>query len=306
MRDRFLLPVLALLTTVVLWGLSYPAMKTAVTALDPQAVMWARMVVALLTLLPVATRVWPRMRRADLPALAAMCLLMPCAYFFFESNALRYTTSMQAGIVSATVPLLVAVGAWMFLKEPLTARALAGLLLALAGVSLMSLQGRATETASDPLLGNALEVCAMICAAGSMLVLKRLSTRYGSWALTMLQTVAGVLFFLPGAPVLFDRWEPLVQGGQVWILLFLGAGASLGAFGLYNWGMSRMEAGRASAYINLVPVMAVVFGWLFLGESLSQGQVWAALLVLAGVGLSQMRSRPRRGRSALGAEAAGR
>lgn len=287
MRDRALLPVLALLTTVVLWGLSYPAMKTVVTVLDPQAVMWARMAVALLTLLPVLTRVWPRMRRADLPALAAMCLLMPCAYFFFESNALRYTTSMQAGIISSTVPLLVAVGAWLFLKEPLSLRALAGLLLALAGVSLMSLQGRATEAASDPLLGNVLEVCAMICAAGSMLVLKRLSARYGSWSLTMLQTVAGMLFFLPGAPILFDRWEALLHGGQLWILLFLGAGASLGAFGLYNWGMSHTRAGQAATFINLVPVVAVFLGWGLLGEALNAAQVAASVLVGVGIWVSR-------------------
>lgn len=282
MPSPSLLPILALLAAVLLWGLSYPAMKFVLAALDPQAVMWARMAVALLVLLPVLRRVRPRFRKADAAALTVMCLLMPCAYFFFEYNALRYTTEMQAGIVSATVPLLVACGAALFLKERLTPRSLAGLVLALAGVSLMSLQGRASETASNPLLGNALGVCVMFCAAGSMLLLKRLAGRYGSWSLTILQTVAGAVFFLPG--------------GQVWVLLFLGAAVTLGAFGLYNFGMGRLPAGRASAFINLVPVLAVLFGWLLLGESLTPGQAWAALLVLAGVGLSQMPARSGAGR----------
>lgn len=296
MPSPSLLPILALLAAVLLWGLSYPAMKSVLAALDPQAVMWARMAVALLVLTPVLRRVRPRFRRADAAALAVMCLLMPCAYFFFESNALRYTTAMQAGIVSATVPLLVACGAALFLKERLTPRSLAGLVLALAGVSLMSLLGQASETAANPLLGNALEVCAMVCAAGSMLLLKRLAGRYGSWSLTILQTVAGAVFFLPGAPEVFRRAPALLAGGQVWVLLFLGSAVTLGAFGLYNFGMSRLPAGRASAFINLVPVLAVFFGWLLLGESLTPGQAWAALLVLAGVGLSQMPARSAVGR----------
>jgi len=296
MPSPSLLPILALLAAVLLWGLSYPAMKSVLAALDPQAVMWARMAVALLVLTPVLRRVRPHFRKADAAALAVMCLLMPCAYFFFESNALRYTTAMQAGIVSATVPLLVACGAALFLKERLTPRSLAGLVLALAGVSLMSLLGRASETAANPLLGNALEVCAMVCAAGSMLLLKRLAGRYGSWSLTILQTVAGAVFFLPGAPEVFRRAPALLAGGPVWVLLFLGSAVTLGAFGLYNFGMSRLPAGRASAFINLVPVLAVVFGWLLLGESLTPGQAWAALLVLAGVGLSQMPARSAVGR----------
>ena len=288
MPNPTLVPSLALLAAVLLWGLSYPAMKSLVAVLDPQAVMWARMAVAMLVLLPVLRRVRPRFRKADVLALGAMCLLMPCAYFFFESNALRYTTAMQAGIVSSTVPLLVACGAALFLKERLTLKSLAGLVLALAGVSLMSLQGRATETAANPMLGNALEVCAMICAAGSMLLLKRLAGSYGSWSLTILQTMAGAVFFLPGAPEVIRRTPALLAGGQFWTLLFLGSAVTLGAFGLYNFGMSRMPAGRASAFINLVPVLAVFFGWLLLDESLSPGQAWAALLVVAGVALSQM------------------
>lgn len=292
MPGRSSLPVFAVLAAVVLWGASYSAMKSVVAVLGPQGVMWSRMIVALAVLAPFAPRLGLRFARRDWKALALMCLLMPCAYFFFESSALLYTSSMQAGIVSATVPLLVALGAWLFLKERITPRLALGLTLSLAGVALMSLLGSPSEAAKAPLLGNALEVCAMVCAAGSMVTLKRLSSRYGPWALTALQTAAGALFFLPGAPDVVRQWPTLTVGGTLPLLLFLGAGVTLGAFGLYNWGMSRMEASRTSAFINLVPVLAVLFGWLFLGERLNPSQVPAALLVLGGVGLSQFGASP--------------
>ena len=72
-------------------------------------------------------------------------------------------------------------------------------------------------------------------------------------------------------------------------LLFLGVSVTLGAFGLYNWAMSRMPASRASAFINLVPVLAVLLGWLVLNEGLNQLQLLAAMVIVGGVILSQRR-----------------
>lgn len=51
--------------------------------------------------------------------------------------------------------------------------------------------------------------------------------------------------------------------------------------------MSRITASRASVYINLVPVTAVVLGWIILGETLTGAQCLTALAVLGGVAVSQ-------------------
>ncbi len=282
------LPVLALLAVVLLWGISYPTMKIVVQALGPWAVMWARMAVAMAILAPLAPRLMPReVRKGDLLPLLLMALCMPCLYFLFEANALRYTSSAQAGVISSSVPLLVAVGARLFLAEPLSRTTLAGLVLAIAGVAWLTLAGAPSESAANPLLGNTLEMGAMLCAAASMLLIKRLSERWSPWTLTAAQTVCGFLFFLPGAPAVLSG-APLAHGWPVLLtLLFLGSCVTLGAFGLYNWGMSRLPASSASAFINLVPVTAVLMGWLILGETLNPAQLAASACVLAGVWLSQ-------------------
>lgn len=282
-----LLPMIALFASVLLWGGSFSAMKVAGRALDPWAMMWARMMVALVCLLPFAGRLMPREYRAgDWKLLLPLVLLMPCLYFYLESHALTHTTSAQAGVVSASVPLLVAAGASLFLAERVTRATWLGLAVSVGGVVWLTLAGSPNETAPNPVLGNILELGAMVSAAAYMLLMKRLSSRYGSWTVTALQTVAGAIFFLPGAPRVFAVAAELDMG-TVLAVVFMGAGASLGAFGLYNWAIAHVRASQASAWINLVPVVALILGWVCLGEALNTMQMIGAGCVFLGVWMSQ-------------------
>lgn len=286
-------PTLAILGAVGLWGASFSIMKALVAVLPPESVMLARQAGACLAVACFLPRLsLAGYGRGDWRWLGLFVFFMPCAYFLLESNALTLTTSSQAGVISASVPLLVALGARVFLGEPLARRTLAGLVLSMAGVCWLTLAGAPDAQAPNPLLGNVLELLAMFCAAGSILVLKRLSSRFGTWTLTAMQTFAGLVFFLPGLPGLVGA-APGLSAAQVGGLVFLGVGVTLGAFGLHNYGISRLPAARGAAPINLVPVVAVALGWVVLGEALSPAQVLAAGAVLAGVLLSQWQPRRR-------------
>jgi drug/metabolite transporter (DMT)-like permease len=144
---------------------------------------------------------------------------------------------------------------------------------------------------ANSLLGNCLELCAMARAAMNMILVKRLSQRCNPWLLTALQVLAGSLFISPGLILLLQGPGVDWTATLVWAIVFLGALVSLGAFGLYNWALSRIPASRASAFINLVPVTAVAFGWMVMGESLNGIQSAASLAVIAGVVISQNRIR---------------
>ena len=283
-----LAPRLAVLGAVLLWGGSFSAMRTALADLHPWSVMWLRMLIALACVLPLYRTVDLSMyRKGDWKLLLPAVILQPCLYFWCESAALGLTTSAQAGVISASVPLLVAVGAWLTLGEPVNARTIAALFLSLAGVAVLSFAGEATETAPSPLLGNGLELAAMVCAAANMILIRFLGRRYGAWTLTVMQVVTGCVFFSPGGLHLLDLPAGTFDTQLVLILLFLGAGVTLGAFSLYNWAITRMPAGTASAHINLIPVVAVTCGFLFLGEVMSGVQLAAAGVVLFSVLMTQ-------------------
>lgn len=291
-----MLPILAILGAVFLWGGSFSAMRVAIKVLNPLTVMWLRMMIAFIIILPFLGKFnYAVYRRGDWKYLLPMVLFQPCLYFLLESYALKFTTSSQAGVIASSVPLMVAIGAWMFLSETVNRTTITGLLISIMGVAGLTLLEGAGEPASNPLLGNLLELIAMASAAANIIIIKRLSARYNPWMLTAMQATAGAIFFLPGLALLLRSDMAVFTPRLILSLLFLGSFVSLGAFGLYNWALSRVRASIASIFINLVPVIAVILGWSLLGEALSLAQCFAALAVVGGVWLSQRagsRSKP--------------
>jgi drug/metabolite transporter (DMT)-like permease len=283
------LAMFCLAGAVVFWGLSFMATKTAlVGGFAPMPVVWLRMVIASLVLAPF----WPRIpkpdyRQGDIGWLVLVCLLQPGVYYLCENYAIGLTTSSQAGVISAIVPLMVAAGAWLFLREHISARTVGGIALSICGVVALSFGATAGAQAPNPVLGNALEVIAMASAAGAMIALKHLVKRYDPWMLTGIQALAGVFLFLPGALASNPRTWLAVPASAWWGVAYLGAFVSLGAFGLYAMALAKLPASRAALAINAVPVVALLAGWLVLGEALGALQALGCLAIAAGVALGQ-------------------
>lgn len=290
-ENSSLLPLVSVLSAVILWGSSFAAMKLAVGYYPPVIVVGVRMIIALILILPLVSRLpKPLYQKGDWKFLALMALLEPCLYFFLESYALVYTTSSQAGMIAAIVPLLVLVGARTFLGEHMTGFALFGVILSVLGVIILTLSGQPQPNAPDPLLGNVLEFAAMCCAAGFILTLKHLSRRYHPLQLTAVQFFLGSLFFLPGF-FLFPVDLSLSSGVKpLMLLLYLGTFVTFGAFALYNYAVSKMPAGQVSAFINLIPVVALLLGWGVMKEQINSVQWMAIVLVMMGVLISQKKS----------------
>ncbi len=289
-RKTSLLPVIGLFLAMILWASSFIALKLAFEAYDPLVVIFGRMAVGSLASLflfrAMKGNVW---RKGDLKYIGFMILCEPCLYFLFEAKALENTSASQAGMVTAILPLMVAVAASVFLRERVTRKTLAGFFVAISGVCLLSAGGAPTEQAPHPVWGNFLEVLAMACATAYTVTLKKLTERYRPFFLTALQACAGSVFYLPvlllSGTTLPTEFVPV----PFFSIIYLGVFVTLGAYGLYNFGVSRVPASQASAFVNLIPVFTVFLGWLILGERFTLVQYSASFLVFAGVFLSQGR-----------------
>lgn len=277
---------LFLIVAMMLWASSFVALKVAFGGFDPMQVVWGRMLVAVLCFALLFRRVWRfEYRAGDWKLLLIMTICEPCLYFIFEARALELTTAAQAGMITSMLPLMVAFSAAWLLHERQTRRAVTGFALAVAGAIWLSFASESSEQAPNPLLGNALEFMAMVCATGYSLALKKLAARYTAMFLTALQSAAGFLFFLP--LMLRAETAPSWEFWPTVSVIYLGAAVTLGAYLLYNYAIRQMPVSRASAYTNLIPVFTLMLAWSVLGERLDAQQLLACSLVLGGVLLSQ-------------------
>jgi len=284
------LATMALVGATVLWAGSFIAMKLAISVYGPMVVVLARMLLASFCFLLIVGRFRSeRYQAGDWKLLLFMALCEPCLYFVFEAIALTQTSASQAGMIVAILPLLVAVSARIILKEKLAGRTWFGFALAIAGVIWLTALSVQTEHAPNPLLGNFLEFLAMCCAAGSMISLKKLCIRFSPLFLTAVQAFVGCIFFLPVVFLPGTTMPQTFHFGAVLSILYLGVGVTIVAYWLYNYGISRIPAGQASVFVNLIPVVTLFLGWLILGEQLVPWQYVASGLVLLGVFVSQCR-----------------
>lgn len=292
MRERpfFSLPVLALLLASTLWASSFVALKIAFRHYDPMVVIFGRMFIATLCF----AAFWKNFRHLNYQAgdwkwLLFMAFCEPCLYFVFEAMAIENTQASQAGMIVAMLPLMIAVGARFWLGEIISRRTIFGFVVAMVGAALLSIGAQETEAAPNPMLGNFLEFLAMVCATGYMLTLKRMCVRYSPWFLTAVQAAVGSVFFFPTLFLPTTTLPTHFSLEGVSMIVYLGAFITLGAYGLYNLGASKIPAHQASAFTNLIPVITLILGWAILGEELTMLQYAASAIVLLGVVLSQDR-----------------
>lgn len=293
-NNRHMLPFASLVLAMILWASSFVALKMAFRGYHPMQVIFGRMFIAslcFLVFIPAFRKI--KWRRQDLKYLMIMAVCEPCLYFIFEAKALELTSASQAGMITAMLPLLVAILAWRLLKEQISRQTLAGFVLAIIGAAWLGLASDTSNNAPNPLLGNFYEFLAMVCAAGYTVALKHLSDNYPPLFLTAFQAFLGSLFFFPFL-LLPDVGFPAELAPTPFLaVLYLGTFITFGAYACYNFGVSRVPASQAAGFVNLIPVFSVLLGMLILGDRLNLQQWVACGLVFGGVWVSSRRKTMR-------------
>jgi drug/metabolite transporter (DMT)-like permease len=284
-------PYTALILAMVIWGASFVGLKVSFRYFHPLLVVFLRQFLASLVFIPLVWKHFKKIRKQDLKWLILMSLFEPCIYYIFEAKALTLTSASQAGMITALLPLLVAIPSALFLKERISKKTLIGFIIAIIGVVFLSLSGNATEESPNPVFGNFLEFLAMVCAAGYTVILKKLSSHYSPFFLTSIQAFVGTIFFAPVLLLIPESREMILTTQSILVVVFLGIVVTIGAYGFYNFGTSRIPASQSAAFVNLIPVITLLMSIVILGERLTPLQYAAGVLVIFGVIYSQDRTK---------------
>lgn len=282
--------IFLLVFAMLIWGSSFVGLKFAMKDLGEYTVIFFRMLIASFCFLYfIKGFLKYKFTKKDIKFILLLAIFEPCLYFIFEAKALLYTSASQAGVITSMMPIITAFFAGYFLKEIISRQLLFGSLLAMVGVIWLSANATSSFDAPNPLLGNFLEFCAMVCGTGYTITARYLVDKFSPLFITAIQAFIGAVFFFPFFIYeLFTRELNFTYQG-VFSLFYLGVVVTICGYGLYNYALTKIEASKAAMFINLIPIFTLVLAYLFLNEKLSFQELIASGVILCGVILSQIK-----------------
>lgn len=292
-RKPLLLTYTALLVAVLGWGSSFVATKVALETLAPTTLVFLRLAFAALFFLVLVRlrRVsWPA--RIDMGRLILLALFEPVLYFLLETEGLARTSASSGSLVIASVPVFVALFAWIFLGERLRRIGWAGTLLSIVGVVLLVLGDNNPAYAETSLMGNLMVLGAALSASGYIVIARSLSGRTHPLQISFFQMLVGAVAFLPFFAVrTAQSGLPQFTPEVALAFGFLAIVATVLAFLSYNYALSQIPAAKAAVFINGIPLVTALAAAVVLGERLTLLQGAAGLVIIAGVTMAGMRRR---------------
>ena len=289
----------ALLLIVVLWG-SYPAMaKLALADIPPVLLTTLRCAIASGFLVALLARggagAAHELTPAALRAFAFLAVTGVAGSMHLSYLSLYYTTAGNVVILQVATPVMVALGARLYLGDRLTRVQWVGVLLSAAGVLLVITRGRlAGLRVAELRAGDFINLAGMIGWSAYTVYGKRVLSRYSPALATTGAYVLGTLMLIPLAVVTAPLFPaPRWGAGLAWLVILYQA--VLGAVAHVWWYRAVEVVGPslAAGFMNLQPVVGLALAALLLGEGIGGWQIGGGALVLAGVALTTVRRAER-------------
>ncbi|WP_432884193.1 DMT family transporter [Kribbella sp. CA-245084] len=275
--------------TVVLWASSFVAIRHVGTEISAGALSLARLGLGSIFLgvllftrsRPTAVRRWPSQR--DWLPLIACGVLWFGVYNIALNEAERRLDAGTSAMLVHIAPLLIAVLAGLGLGEGFPRQLVIGGLVAFAGIVII---GTSTSSGRAETWGVVLCVIAAISYAVGVVTQKPLLSRLPAAEVTWLACTIGAVVCLPFAPTLVDELRT-ADASTIWWVVYLAAFPTALGFTTWAFALRRTSAGRMGVTVYAVPVVAIVLGWLFLGETPAVLALAGGALCLTGVAISR-------------------
>ncbi len=244
---------------------------------------WARL--ANRPLSPIALR--------DLPLIVGLALTAVAGYNWLFLTGLTLAPATDGAIiVPGLAPIFTLILAGIFLGERLGTRGVIGLGVAAVGLLLVVTPSGATD--GNRLLGDLLFIAGAAFWGVYSVLARTAHGRFNAVSTTLYGTALGTVILVP--PAIAEGGVATVMSAPLGALAGIGYLAVFGtvaAFVLFNLGVARIGAARASAFALLVPVVGVLTSVAMLGEKLGPFTLVGGLIVLAGLWIVEHRGTPR-------------
>jgi len=283
---------LILLCLTMLWGLNYTAVKVSNLGFAPIFNAFLRSSIAsalgIVYCLSIKEPLFHRDIRLFHGCIVGLLfgLEFVCIYL-----GLLYTDSARAGILINCSPFVVAIGAYLFLRERLNITKVMGLVLAFIGLYSV-FQGKPRTWSTSMLFGDLLEITAAILwGATTVYIKKYLAERVHPIHTFLYQLVFSIPVIFICLLFLEPKWVLNVSVSTVLALLYASVVVAFASYLMWFKLIHTYPVSELAVFTFLTPVFGVVCGAIFLGEQLTTGLIVGLLLVSGGIYVTNYRKK---------------
>lgn len=267
----------------LLWSFAFVAGKIGVTYCPPLILLAARFSLAGILILGTSALrrdAWQLSWR-DALVFAALGLANNALYLGLGYTGLQFVSAGLGGLIVSANPMFTAALAAIFLKEAMSWRKVFGLLLGIAGVSLIV--WHRLSVGSDSLHGILFTLASLASIVGGTVLFKLFAPKGNLWIGNGIQNLAAGIVLLPVALIFADVHAIVLNPELLGAFAFLVLGGSILAYFLWFHLLDVCGATAASAYHFLMPPLGMLFAWMILGEHVQARDLLGIVPVALGI-----------------------
>lgn len=274
-----------------IFGFTFMFSKVALDYVRPIGLIAYRFLMAILVL-EILRRfkvIHIRFEKKHIKDLFLVALFQPILYFIFETFGIKLTTSGEAGMMIALIPIFVTILSSIILKEAPKKVQIFFILLSVSGVLVIQFL-KSSSGLDVNFWGLILLLGAVISAALFNIASRNASKSVKPHELTYFMMLGGAIVFnvlyviqLLIEKRIGDYVTNLTHVELLIPILYLGVIASIGGFFLVNFALSKVPAHVSSIYANLSTIVAIIAGAWLLNEKLYYYHFIGAVMIIIGV-----------------------
>jgi len=279
---------LKLLFAMLVWGGTFTSARLLGSELDPAISAFLRFLLAstfLLALLYFNEGSFPRVNKKQFLFLLGMGLTGIAMYNLLFFYGLVHTEAGRGSLITATNPLLTALGAAFIFKERFTLIRIVGFFLCISGAILIITKGDISSLMKEGIgIGELAFIGCALSWAAYTLIGRFMSDQLSSLAVIAYASCIGtiVLFIAALNADLVTAVRSLSMNAGL-NLLYLSLLATVIGFVWFQEGVKVLGAAKAAVFIYFMPVSAVFWAWLILDEKFTLVLAIGATLVISGI-----------------------
>jgi len=283
-----------MLIMVVVWAFAFPFIKIGLEELSfiNLTIMRFFIVCCILPFIILFQKKgFSKLQRKDIIPIFLLGFFGVMVYHLGLNYGEQFISPAAASLIIATIPVQIVILAMIFLKEKISLSKTFGVIIALGGVVIISIWGKAESSLEVEYIFGAISVLiAALMGALYTIFGKKLLNRYNGLSLTVYAMLLGSIGLLPFLNISIIEQVRNMSINGWFAVIFLGAFSTVIGYVLWYIALENKTASEISIFLYAIPVFSTIFSYIIFREEITYMFVFGGILVIAGLAIVNMKS----------------